>query len=158
MRRVPRPDVARVVDLGASPGGWTAVLCLLLQCQRVYAVDRAELAHHLMRNANITFVKADAFAYQPEWLSDSKGALKQAIPDTWMVSDIIAYPQRIVELLDKWCEGRWAEFMVVTMKFQGDIAWDDLELAVATVKRHGYSCRVKHFFNNKNEQCKTQQK
>ena len=68
-----------------------------------------------------------------------------------MVSDIIAYPQRIVELLDKWCEGRWAEFMVVTMKFQGDIAWDDLELAVATVKRHGYSCRVKHFFNNKNE-------
>ena len=68
-----------------------------------------------------------------------------------MVSDIIAYPERIVELLDQWCEGHWARYMVVTMKFQGDIAWADLKRAIATANRHGYTCRAKHFFNNKNE-------
>jgi DNA-binding winged helix-turn-helix (wHTH) protein len=42
--------------------------------------------------------------------------------------------------------------MIVTMKFQGDEpALDELDHAIDTVQRHGYQCRVKHFFNNKNE-------
>jgi hypothetical protein len=42
--------------------------------------------------------------------------------------------------------------MVVTAKFQGEaIPWDALDAAVGVVRVHGYKCRVKHFFNNKNE-------
>ena len=39
------------------------------------------------------------------------------VTDTWMVSDVVAYPERIIELLEWWCGGHWARFMVVTMKF-----------------------------------------
>jgi len=153
MRRFPSSN-AVAIDLGASPGGWTAVL-RLLQCQRVYAVDRAELAPNLMRDPRVVFVQGDAFTYQPEWLPRSDGSTTKQIDkipsETWMVSDIIAYPERIVDLLDQWCGGHWSKFMVVTMKFQGEIAWEDLDRAIASAKRHGYSCRAKHFFNNKNE-------
>jgi 23S rRNA C2498 (ribose-2'-O)-methylase RlmM len=69
-----------------------------------------------------------------------------------MISDVIAYPERCTELLDRWCEGNWASHMVVTMKFQGDEPdLDELDKAIRVVKSHDYDCRVKHFFNNKNE-------
>ena len=42
--------------------------------------------------------------------------------------------------------------MIVTMKFQGnDPDFDELNTAVRSVEKLGYHCRVKHFFNNKNE-------
>ena len=37
-----------------------------------------------------------------------------------MVSDVIAYPERTVEMVDEWCREKRAGAMVVTMKFQGD--------------------------------------
>ena len=42
--------------------------------------------------------------------------------------------------------------MIVTMKFQGgEPDLDELDNAIQVVERLGYNCRVKHFFNNKNE-------
>eukprot|EP00522_Entomoneis_paludosa_P008678 CAMPEP_0172444922 /NCGR_PEP_ID=MMETSP1065-20121228/4935_1 /TAXON_ID=265537 /ORGANISM="Amphiprora paludosa, Strain CCMP125" /LENGTH=83 /DNA_ID=CAMNT_0013195685 /DNA_START=17 /DNA_END=268 /DNA_ORIENTATION=+ len=45
------------------------------------------------------------------------------------------------------------------MKFQASatassgsvVAWNELEHAMAIAVSHGYHCRAKHFFNNKNE-------
>ena len=37
----------------------------------------------------------------------------------WMVSDVIAYPERVTELLQRWGGNNWADRMVLTMKFQG---------------------------------------
>lgn len=69
-----------------------------------------------------------------------------------MISDVIAYPERIVDLLDNWCSNQLAERMVVTVKFQGDTpAWELLENAKQVARSHGYRARAKHFFNNKNE-------
>jgi 23S rRNA C2498 (ribose-2'-O)-methylase RlmM len=69
-----------------------------------------------------------------------------------MVSDVIAYPDKIAALLDRWCGGHWASNMIVTLKFQGDTpAWEDLDTAIGIARQHGYECRAKHFFNNKNE-------
>ena len=105
------------------------------------AVDRSELDPALMRDDNVEFIKGDAFTIEPKLSGDC-----------WMVSDVIAYPERCTELLRRWCEGRWASNMIVTMKFQGvEPDLDELDNAIQVVKSLGYSCRVKHFFSNKNE-------
>lgn len=63
-RSMPFPkDV--VVDLGASPGGWTAALLLVCDCQRIIAVDRSELDSKLMKHPAVKFLQGDAFAYRP---------------------------------------------------------------------------------------------
>jgi hypothetical protein len=140
-----------VVDLGASPGGWTAVLAKRLGC-RVIAVDRSALADYLMKEKMVEFVKGDVFTYVPEPLVSGRVDESIARKDTWMVSDVIAYPDKIAALLDRWCGGHWAANMIVTLKFQGDTpAWEELDIAIGIAQKHGYECRAKHFFNNKNE-------
>lgn len=72
------------------------------------------------------------------------------------MSDVVAYPTRVVELLERWCAGGWAARMVVTMKFQGGAAgggpdWAAIDRAAAAAAERGYACRAKHFFANKNE-------
>jgi 23S rRNA C2498 (ribose-2'-O)-methylase RlmM len=131
-----------VVDLGASPGGWTGVM-RRLGCY-VVAVDRSQLDPALMRDEMVEFVKGDAFTFEPAMVGEGR--------DCWMISDVIAYPERCTELLNRWCEGKWASNMIVTMKFQGDEPdLDELDSAIQVVESHNYDCRVKHFFNNKNE-------
>ena len=108
-----------VVDLGASPGGWTFAVLLHCEPRKIIAVDRAELDPRLMNHPRVEFVQGDAFAFRP---------LEQV---DWMISDIIAYPERIVELLETWCSNRLATRMVVTVKFQGDSpSWEALQQAI----------------------------
>jgi 23S rRNA C2498 (ribose-2'-O)-methylase RlmM len=141
----PHDSVPAVIDLGACPGGWTKALRMLNA--KVIAVDRSELHDDLMQDDMVEFIKADAFAYEPP-MSISSSISK----DTWMVSDVIAYPERVAQLLDRWCGGKWAHNMVVTVKFQGEgIPWEALEASMQVATGHGYRCRAKHFFNNKNE-------
>mmetsp|Transcript_2858 Transcript_2858/g.5352 ORF Transcript_2858/g.5352 Transcript_2858/m.5352 type:complete len:550 (-) Transcript_2858:3461-5110(-) len=136
---------AFVVDLGASPGGWTAVM-RRLGCY-VVAVDRSDIDPKLMADNCVTYVKGDAFTYSPPIPESDEGQ-----GECWMISDVIAYPDRITELLGRWCQMDWASYLVVTMKFQGDApALDEVDCAIDIVKRYNYDCRVKHFFNNKNE-------
>merc|ERR1712070_342099 len=96
-----------------------------------------------MNDDMVEFIKGDAFLFSPP-VDENRGC--------WMISDIIAYPKRCTELLNKWTGEKLASHMIVTMKFQGDEPdLDELDNAITTVQRHGYACRVKHFFNNKNE-------
>lgn len=140
-----------VVDLGASPGGWAAAL--LLYCDtddmdkdpddhiHILAVDRSRLDPKLMKDPRVTFIQGDAFSFEPP-----------KPPVDWMVSDIIAYPERIVELVDHWCRKTLADNMVITIKFQGsNPSWEYIDEAIQVAESHRYCARVKHFFNNKNE-------
>lgn len=132
-----------VVDLGACPGGWTSVIRRYFTSCKVIAVDRSELDPILMNDDMVEFIKGDAFTYQPP---------NHEQQDYWMISDIIAYPERITDLLKQWCSNKWASNMIVTMKFQGNEPdLNELDTAIQVVKDCGYRCRVKHFFNNKNE-------
>lgn len=132
---------ATVVDLGACPGGWTAAIRRYFGC-RVIAVDRSEIDPTLMKDNMVEFVRGDAFAFEPP---ESAG-------NTWMISDVVAYPEKVTSLLSRWCQKKWASNMIVTMKFQGEKPnLDELDGAITIVKEHGYHCRAKHFFNNKNE-------
>jgi hypothetical protein len=135
------------VDLGASPGSWTAALrqhgCA------VTAVDRSALEPALMEDQNMTFVEGDAFSFCP---LDARPGWPGGAVD-WLVSDVIAFPERVVSLLQAWCGGQWATAgMVVTMKFKGEEPnLAALSAALETAAALGYSARAKHFFSNKNE-------
>ena len=127
------------VDLGAHPGGWTTAL-RRHGYGRVTAVDRQPLADRWL-GGGVDFVQGDAFAFEPA-----------EPPVALMASDVAAYPERVPELLERWCSRRWAEDIVVTMKFTGETPdFDTVDEARRVAAAHGYRVRAKHFFNNKNE-------
>jgi 23S rRNA C2498 (ribose-2'-O)-methylase RlmM len=68
-----------------------------------------------------------------------------------MVSDVIAYPQRVPELLAAWCPQPWARRLVVQMKFKGSPDFALIDQAIATARQAGWWMRAKHFFNDKHE-------
>lgn len=125
------------VDLGACPGGWTRVMSRY--GAEVVAIDRSPLADSLMKADGIHWLGTDAFTYRPD------------APVDWLVSDVIAFPERVTELLNVWCGERLARRVVVQMKFRGPTDWSALEQAFAAARGAGFCVRAKHFFNDKNE-------
>jgi 23S rRNA (cytidine2498-2'-O)-methyltransferase len=95
----------RVVDLGASPGSWT--WHARQRGARVTAIDRSPLRDDLMVDPQVEFQSGDAFAYEPERQID------------WLLSDLIAFPERIIELLERWLTQSACRQFCVTIKFRG---------------------------------------
>ena len=93
------------VDLGASPGSWSYVA--LNRGARVLAVDRAPLREDLMSHPRLVFQRGDAFAFEPDK------------PVDWLLCDVIAAPERNIQLLLRWARERAARKFVVTIKFKG---------------------------------------
>lgn len=97
-----RPQAGeRVIDLGSSPGGWTWVLDQL-GCE-VISVDKAPLGPQLRLSGRVQFREESAFALKPEKVD-------------WMFSDIICYPERLLELVESWKD--YAGNLFCTIKFQ----------------------------------------
>ena len=99
-------------EAGACPGGWTWVLAGL--GAEVFAVDRAELAPSLMKNPLVTFSAHDAFTLTPEEVGECK----------WVFSDVICYPERLLEWIKKWISSGKTKNMICTIKMQGKINWE----------------------------------
>lgn len=127
------------VDLGASPGSWSYVA--LSRGARVIAVDRAELRTDLMRNPKLHFHCGDAFKFRTEARVD------------WLLCDVIAAPQRSIDLLLEWLrEGRMSAF-IVSIKFIGSVEYpliDQLKKEAAPLCREFGLTRLSA---NKNEVC-----
>jgi 23S rRNA (cytidine2498-2'-O)-methyltransferase len=122
------------IDLGSSPGGWTWVLANL-GCQ-VISVDKAALAPELQTRKNIKSIKKDAFTLKPADVG----------PVDWLFSDIICYPQRLLELVQNWqAQGQVRNF-VCTIKFQGET---DFEVLKAFRQIPG--SEIRHLSVNKHE-------
>ncbi len=127
----------KCVDLGACPGGWSAIA--LKQGAFVTAVDRSPLRDDLMRNKQLTFHKGDAFSFEPKEKVD------------WLICDVIAFPERSFELVQKWHAKGWCKRCLVTLKFKGQ---PDLALLEAAKKFLAQSCKswgLRHLRSNKNE-------
>ena len=73
------------------------------------AIDRSELAPGLMAKPNIRFLKHDAFTLKPEDFG----------PTDWVCSDVICYPPRLLEWVEKWLESGLARNFICTIKMQG---------------------------------------
>jgi len=108
----PLPNATqRCFEAGACPGGWTWVLVGL--GAQVYAVDRAPLADSLMNNPLVKFQAHDAFTLTMEEIG----------PVDWVFSDVICYPERLLEWIKKWLDYNPSLNMICTIKMQGAINW-----------------------------------
>jgi 23S rRNA (cytidine2498-2'-O)-methyltransferase len=106
LRRQPGPG-ERCLDLGAAPGGWTWLLART--GAEVIALDRAPLAAEVDRLPNVAWQQGSAFALDPAEVG----------PVDWWCSDIIAYPDRLLELVTRWLDSGRVRNLVCTVKFQG---------------------------------------
>ncbi|HET6346342.1 MAG TPA: SAM-dependent methyltransferase, partial [Myxococcota bacterium] len=134
--RAPRSGES-CVDLGSAPGSWAWVA--LQRGAAVTAVDRSPLRDDLMAHPRLTFVRGDAFKFAP------------AAPVDWLVCDIIAFPERSIELLDRWLAEGWCKRFVVTLKFKGDADYPKVDACKAVLAARGARFGMRQLYNNKNE-------
>lgn len=133
----PGPDDL-VLDLGAAPGGWSWA-CLQRGAQ-VVAVDRADLHDEVARHPRLTHVRADAFRYVPERAP------------TWLICDVIAEPERSLELAMKALASPKLQALVVTLKLKRPVQLEVLKKARALARgTPGYFGRTKNLVANKLE-------
>ena len=119
------------LDLGAAPGGWTWVIAKL--GARVTAIDKADLDPRVAALPGVTWREGSAFSLAPE-------------PVDWLFSDVIAYPDRLLALVQTWIASGMAGRIVCTLKFQGETDHDAVA-AFAAIP----GGRVMHLFHNKHE-------
>ena len=121
-------------EAGACPGGWTWVLAGL--GAKVYAVDRAELVPQLMENPLVTFRAHDAFTIPPQEVGQVD----------WVFSDVICYPERLLEWIGVWLDSGLTRYMICTIKMQGAIDWQLIDQFAAIP-----NSRIVHLNYNKHE-------
>jgi len=122
------------MDLGASPGGWTWVLAGL--DANVIAFDRAPLTENLMADPRVQFKKGDAFAAQPSEYPQVD----------WIFSDLICYPEKLLEYLQPWLLDSKPRNFVCTIKLQGENPYEVLN----KFKAINHS-QIIHLYHNKHE-------
>lgn len=124
----------RVVDFGSCPGGWTWVL-QQVGCH-VVSIDRAPLEPHIAALPRVEFKKTNAFNVKPEDI----GAID------WFFSDIICYPEKLLELVQTWQSSGLCRNFVCTIKFQGKTDFETLRKFQNLPNSH-----VQHLYHNKHE-------
>lgn len=96
----------KVIDVGSCPGGWTWVLQTI--GAHVVSVDKAPLDPKIAALPNIEFRQESAFGLRPQHV----GHLD------WFFSDIICYPDKLLELVNRWRDSGLVDNFACTIKFQ----------------------------------------
>jgi 23S rRNA (cytidine2498-2'-O)-methyltransferase len=148
-RKRPGPG-DRCLDAGASPGGWTWALTRLGAA--VTAVDRAPLDPRVSAvtegaakaaaegdalRPKVDFIRHDAFTLKPEDLG----------PMDWVFSDVICYPSRLYEWVEKWLASGLCKNFICTIKMQGAPADFETPRRFAAIP----GSQVVHLHHNKHE-------
>ena len=128
----------RCLDAGASPGTWTWAISRL--GAEVIAIDRAPLDKSVAAMPGVIFIRHDAFTIKPEDIG----------PIDWLFSDVICYPSRLFEWIEKWLASGLCSNFVCTIKMQGTIENGvDFDSPRRFAAIHG--SRVLHLYHNKHE-------
>jgi len=130
----PKPG-EKCLELGACPGGWTWVIGKL--GADVLAVDRSELAENVSAMKTVEFSATNAFKILPE----THG------PYDWIFSDLICYPDKLLEYVKKWTQSGKCKRMICTIKFQGEQAPYEITKAFNEIP----GSMVRHLNYNKHE-------
>jgi len=125
----------RCIDLGASPGGWTWVLAGL--GARVVAVDRAPLDPRVTSLPGVERRRESAFGIDPRTVD---------APFDWLLSDVVCYPPRLLDLVRRWREAGAARRFVCTLKFQ-----HETDHATARAFADIEGSRLVHLSHNRHE-------
>jgi 23S rRNA (cytidine2498-2'-O)-methyltransferase len=92
-----------------------------------------------MAHPRLTFVRGDAFRYEPSETVD------------WLLCDVIAFPARSFELLQTWLGRGWCRWFCVTLKFKGADDYPKLEDFKAWLTASGAEFDLRRLTSNKNE-------
>lgn len=125
------------LDLGGSPGGWAWVLQSL--GARVYCIDKAPLEPRIARLPLVETCQGSAFGLTPQMA----GAVD------WLFSDVICYPERLLQMLERWVEHGECRNYCCTVKLQG--ATDATALKTFEAFRAIPGSRLLHLSQNKHE-------
>ncbi len=101
----PTPN-QKVIDVGSCPGGWTWVL-QTIGCN-VVSVDKAPLDPRIASLERVEFRQESAFGLRPQHVGELD----------WFFSDIICYPAKLYELVERYRESGLVENFACTIKFQ----------------------------------------
>lgn len=127
-----------VLDLGAAPGGWS--WAALRKGARVIAVDRADMDPEIVKHERLEHVRADAFKYVPE---------RQP---TWLLCDVIAEPERSLDVVARAVQSSHLRALVVTLKLKHPVKLDVIKRARALCRTTpGFFGRTKSLAANKLE-------
>lgn len=129
----PEPSTT-VLDMGSSPGGWSWVLSQLNL--NVISVDKAPLEPRIAKIPNITFLQESAFALDPQQIKNA----------TWLFSDIICYPERLLMFVTKWMNESSITHFVCTIKFQGEADFKVIDQFLQIP-----NSKIVHLYHNKHE-------
>jgi 23S rRNA (cytidine2498-2'-O)-methyltransferase len=80
----------KAIDVGSCPGGWTWVL-RTLDFDKTYSVDKAPVEKRIMDLGKIDFRQESAFGLDPKDFGELD----------WFCSDIICYPERLLNLVNR---------------------------------------------------------
>lgn len=110
-----KPDQGmKVIDVGSCPGGWTWVL-QTIGCN-VVSVDKAPLDEKIAALPNIEFKQESAFGLRPQHIGELD----------WFFSDIICYPDKLLELVNRWRDSGLVKNFACTIKFQNETDFETL--------------------------------
>ena len=124
----------KCLEIGASPGGWTWVVSKLGASS--ICCDRSPLHQDLMKNPLVSFHQGDAFSMTPEKIGRVD----------WILSDVICYPEKLLEWAKKWIESGLCTHFILTIKLQGPLA-EGIAQQFAQIP----GSKVIHLFHNKHE-------
>ena len=127
------------VDLGACPGSWSYVA--LARGASVVAVDRAPVRADLLRNPRLRFHEGDAFKFAPER------------PVDWLICDVIATPERSIQVTLDWVRQRWCRHFIVSLKFKGHEEYALLDRLTQELPALTADFGLRRLCANKNEAC-----
>lgn len=123
------------IDVGSCPGGWTWVL-RTMEFDNVISVDKAPIEKRIMDLGKIEFRQESAFGLDPK----NFGELE------WFCSDIICYPERLLNLVKRFMDSGKVKNFVCTIKYQSETDWENtlkfLEIP---------NSRIVHLHHNKHE-------
>ncbi len=123
------------LDVGSCPGGWTWVL-RTLNFDKTISVDKAPIETRIMDLGQIDFRQESAFGLDPHDLGEID----------WFCSDIICYPERLLNLVNRFRAAGTVKNFVCTIKYQKETDWEQtlkfLEIP---------NSRIVHLHHNKHE-------
>jgi 23S rRNA (cytidine2498-2'-O)-methyltransferase len=132
-----------VVDLGASPGGWSYQF--VRRDIYVTAIDNGPMDKTLMEAGLINHIKTDGFTYIPKVASD------------WMVCDIVDQPMRIAKLVGKWIQEGWCRHTIFNLKLPMKKRYDEVKLCEGAIREMldgtgiGYYLSIKQLYHDREE-------
>jgi 23S rRNA (cytidine2498-2'-O)-methyltransferase len=125
----------KAIDVGSCPGGWTWVL-RTMNFYKVYSVDKSPIEKKILDLGRIEFSQESAFSLDPLHFGELD----------WFCSDIICYPERLFNLVQRFRAAATVKNFVCTIKYQGETDWENtlkfLEIP---------GSRIVHLHHNKHE-------